>query len=136
MPSPHATTIVVTDDERTELEGWMRRRNSAAGLAPLRARIVLACADGGSNVEVADRLELHRGTVSNWRSRFAEKRCDGLLDEPRPGRPRVVGDDQIEALITATLETAPKDATHWPTRSMADPPRHVGRFSYLSASSV
>ncbi|MFH5245637.1 helix-turn-helix domain-containing protein, partial [Antrihabitans spumae] len=118
MPSPHATTIVVTDDERTELEGWMRRRNSAAGLA-LRARIVLACADGGSNVEVADRLELHRGTVSNWRSRFAEKRCDGLLDEPRPGRPRVVGDDQIEALITATLETAPKDATHWPTRSMA-----------------
>lgn len=114
--------IVLTDDERVELEGWVRRRNSAAGLA-LRARIVLACADGGSNVEVAERLELDRGTVRKWRNRFAEKRCDGLLDEPRPGRPRVVGDEQIEALITATLESAPPDATHWSTRSMAD---HLG----------
>lgn len=122
MPSPHATKIVLTDDERAELEGWTRRRTSAAALA-LRARIVLACADGGSNVEVADRLELHRGTIRKWRNRFVQKRCDGLLDEPRPGRPRVVGDDQIEALITATLETAPKDATHWSTRSMAE---HLG----------
>ncbi|MDV3307183.1 helix-turn-helix domain-containing protein, partial [Mycobacterium avium] len=102
MPSPHAAKIVLTEDERAELEGWVRRRNSAAGLA-LRARIVLACADGGSNVEVADRLELDRNTISKWRNRFAAKRCDGLLDEPRPGRPRVVGDEQIEALITATL---------------------------------
>lgn len=122
MPSPHATKIVLTDDERAELEGWTRRRNSAAGLA-LRARIVLACADGGTNVEVADRLEVHRGTIRKWRNRFVEKGCDGLLDEPRPGRPRIVGDDRIEALIVATLETAPKDATHWSTRSMAE---HLG----------
>lgn len=122
MPSPHAAQIVLSEDERADLEGWVRRRSSAAGPA-LRARIVLACADGGSNVDVADRLELDRKTMSKWRIRFAAERCDGLLDEPRPGRPRVVGDEQIEALITATLETAPKDATHWSTRSMAE---HLG----------
>jgi len=122
MPPPHAAKIVLTDDERVELESWVRRRTSAAGLA-LRARIVLTCAEGGSNVEVADRLELDRSTIRKWRNRFVEKRCDGLLDEPRPGRPRVVGDDQIEALITATLETTPPDATHWSTRSMAE---HLG----------
>ena len=122
MPSPHAAEIVLTDAERAELQGWVRRRSSAAGLA-LRARIVLAAADGGSNVEVADRLDLDRGTIRKWRNRFAESRCDGLLDEPRPGRPRVVGDDRIEELITATLETTPADATHWSTRSMAE---HLG----------
>ena len=122
MPSPHAAEIVLTDAERAELQGWVRRRSSAAGLA-LRARIVLAAADGGSNVDVADRLDLDRGTIRKWRNRFAKSRCDGLLDEPRPGRPRVIGDDRIEALITATLETTPADATHWSTRSMAE---HLG----------
>ncbi|MGP4054317.1 helix-turn-helix domain-containing protein, partial [Mycobacterium sp. 4D054] len=99
MPTPHAAKIVLTTDERAELEGWARRRSSAAGLA-MRARIVLAAADGGSNTELADRLELSIGTVRRWRNRFVELRLDGLVDEPRPGRPRVVGDDQIEALIT------------------------------------
>ena len=122
MPSPRAADIVLTADERAELEGWTRRRTSAAGLA-LRARIVLAAADGGSNVELADRLELNRGTIRKWRNRFVQFRCDGLLDDPRPGRPRVVGDEQIKELIVATLETTPKDATHWSTRSMAD---HLG----------
>ena len=122
MPSPTAAEIVLTDDERAELEGWTRRRKSAAGLA-LRARIVLAAADGGSNVELAERLELDRGTVRKWRNRFVQYRCDGLLDEPRPGRPRVVSDEQIKALITTTLESSPKDATHWSTRSMAE---HLG----------
>ena len=122
MPSPTAAEIVLTDDERAELEGWTRRRKSAAGLA-LRARIVLAAADGGSNVELAERLELDRGTVRKWRNRFMQYRCDGLLDEPRPGRPRVFGDEQIKALITTTLESSPKDATHWSTRSMAE---HLG----------
>ncbi|MCP2621572.1 helix-turn-helix domain-containing protein, partial [Mycolicibacterium smegmatis] len=98
MPTPHAAEIVLSADERAELEGWARRRTSAAGLA-MRARIVLAAADGGSNTELADRLELSIGTVRRWRNRFAELRLDGLVDEPRPGRPRVVGDEQIEALI-------------------------------------
>ena len=118
MPTPQAAAIVLTDTERAELEGWARRRSSAAGLA-LRSRIVLAAADGGSNTELAANLGVSRSTVKRWRNRFVELRCDGLLDEPRPGRPRVVGDEQIKALITQTLESAPKDATHWSTRAMA-----------------
>ena len=122
MPSPRAAEIVLTDAERAELVGWTRRRKSAAGLA-LRARIVLAAADGGSNLEVAHRLEVDRNTVSKWRNRFVQFRLDGLLDEPRPGRPRVVGDERIKDLITTTLESTPGDATHWSTRSMAE---HLG----------
>ncbi len=89
----------------------------------MRSRIVLAAADGGSNTELARRLDLSITTVRRWRNRFVVDRCDGLLDEPRPGRPRVVGDEQIKDLITATLETTPPDATHWSTLSMAD---HLG----------
>jgi transposase len=122
MPTPRAAEIVLSDDERIELEGWARRRSSAAGLA-MRSRIVLAAADGGSNTELAQRLGLSITTVRRWRNRFVVDRLDGLLDEPRPGRPRVVGDEQIKAVITATLETAPRDATHWSTRSMA---AHLG----------
>jgi len=122
MPNPQAAVIVLTDAERAELEGWARRRSSAAGLA-LRSRIVLAAADGESNSDMAARMGISRTTVQRWRNRFVEQRCDGLLDEPRPGRPRVIGDARIEALITATLETAPADATHWSTRSMAS---HLG----------
>jgi len=113
---------VLTDAERAELEGWARRRTSAAGLA-MRSRIVLAAADGESNTALSRRLDVSRSTAKRWRNRFVQARCDGLLDEPRPGRPRAVGDAQIEALITATLETAPPDATHWSTRSMA---KHLG----------
>lgn len=119
---PHAVEIVLTDDERAQLLSWSRRRTSAAGLA-VRSKIVLAAADGGSNTEIGTRLGVGRGTVRIWRNRFAELRLDGLLDEPRPGRPRTVSDEQVEALITATLETAPRDATHWSTRSMA---AHLG----------
>jgi len=122
VPTPHAAEIVLTADERAELEGWARRRSSAAGLA-MRSRIVLAAADGGSNTELADRLGLSISTVRRWRNRFVVDRLEGLLDEPRPGRPRVVGDEQIKALITTTLETTPPDATHWSTRSMA---QHLG----------
>lgn len=122
MPTPHAAEIVLTADERAELEGWVRRRTSAAGLA-MRSRIVLAAADGGTNTELAERLGLAITTVRRWRNRFVVDRLDGLLDEPRPGRPRVVGDEQIKALITKTLEGTPKDATHWSTRSMAE---HLG----------
>jgi transposase len=120
--------IVLTDAERVELEGWARRRSSAAGLA-LRSRIVLAAADGESNSDLDARMGISRSTVKRWRNRVVEQRCDGLLDEPRPGRPRVVRDAQIEALITATLETTPPDATHWSTRSMA---AHLGLSQFGS----
>jgi transposase len=122
VPTPHAAEIVLTADERAELEGWARRRTSAAGLA-MRSRIVLAAAEGESNTVLAARLGLSISTVRRWRNRFVVDRCDGLLDEPRPGRPRVVGDEQIKELITTTLENAPPDATHWSTRAMAE---HLG----------
>ncbi|MCA1700345.1 MAG: IS630 family transposase, partial [Actinobacteria bacterium] len=106
------------DDERARLEAWTRRRTSAQGLAQ-RARIVLAAADGRSNTEIAQRVGVTRPTVAKWRNRFAERRLDGLVDEPRPGRPRTITDDKVEQVVVKTLETTPKDATHWSTRSMA-----------------
>jgi transposase len=118
MPSPTAVELVLTDQEREQLQAWARRRTSAQALAQ-RARIVLAAAQGLTNSEIAARLSLSRGTAARWRSRFAEQRLDGLLDEPRPGRPRTVTDAQVEQVIVRTLETTPKDATHWSTRSLA-----------------
>jgi transposase len=118
MPSPAAVQIVLSGEERELLEAWTRRRKTANSLA-MRSRIVLAAGDGESNREIADRLGVHRNTVSMWRRRFAEFRLDGLLDEPRSGQPRKVTDAQVEAVITKTLESAPRDATHWSTRSMA-----------------
>jgi transposase len=118
MPNPKAVELVLSDEEREQLESWSRRRTSAQSLA-LRARIVLAGAEGLKNTEIAERLGISRTTVATWRSRFAEQRLDGLVDEPRPGRPRTVSDAQVEEVIVKTLETTPKDATHWSTRSMA-----------------
>ena len=118
MPNPKAVTIVLSDGEREQLEGWARRRKSAQALAQ-RSRIVLAAAEGLKNTEIAERLGIHRGMAAKWRSRFAEQRLDGLVDEPRPGRPRTVTDSQVEQVIVKTLESTPKDATHWSTRSMA-----------------
>src|SRR5258708_37176610 len=92
---PQAPAVVLTDDERETLERWARRRTSAQGLA-MRCRIVLACAEGGNNTEVSARLELHRETVRKWRNRFVEHRLDGLHDEPRPGKPRSITDDDVE----------------------------------------
>ena len=85
----------------------------------MRCRIVLACAEGGSNVEIARRLGLYDDTVGKWRNRFIERRLDGLHDEPRPGKPRTISDDDVERIIVKTLEETPADATHWSTRSMA-----------------
>jgi transposase len=118
MPIPTAVAIELSDDERARLEGWSRRRTTAQALA-LRSRIVLAAADGLPNGEIAARLGVSRPTVTKWRNRFAELGLDGLSDEPRPGRPRTITDEQVEAVIVKTLETKPKDATHWSTRSMA-----------------
>jgi transposase len=118
VPSPVAAEVTLSEVERAQLEVWARRPSSAQGLAQ-RSRIVLACADGSTSSEVARRLSLAVGTVRKWRTRFVADRLDGLLDEPRPGRPRTVSDEQVEAVITTTLESSPRDATHWSTRSMA-----------------
>ena len=104
--------------ERETLEQWTRRPKTAQALA-LRARIVLACADGRSNTAVAAELRVCVDTVGKWRSRFLEQRLDGLLDQPRSGRPRMIDDADVERVIALTLETTPRDATHWSTRSMA-----------------
>jgi transposase len=118
MPSPIAVEVVLSDEEREQLESWARRRKSAQALAE-RARIVLLAAEGLKNTQIAERLSLNRSTVKKWRLRFAADRLDGLLDEPRPGRPRTVTDAQLEEVIIKTLESTPRDATHWSTRSMA-----------------
>jgi transposase len=110
--------VVLTDEERETLERWARRHTSAQALA-LRCRVVLACAEGGNDVEVAERLGLHRHTVGRWRRRFIDRRVDGLHDEPRPGAPRSISDADVERVIVATLESTPAAATHWSTRSMA-----------------
>ncbi len=107
----------LSDDELQELQGWLRRSRTSQALA-LRARIVLACAEGVSDTAVAERLGMTRVTVGKWRHRFLEKGCDGLLDEPRPGAPRRISDEDVERVITTTLESMPRGATHWSTRSM------------------
>lgn len=111
-------TLSVTDAEREVLQRWARRPKSAQRLAQ-RARIVLLCAEGRSNTAVAVKLGLTVQTVGKWRERFRLRRLDGLVDEPRPGAPRKISDAQVEAAVTRTLETTPKQATHWSTRSLA-----------------
>jgi transposase len=122
MPGPVAVRVTLSDDEGEQLQAWARRPKSAQALA-MRARIVLGCEGDSSNTQIARELGVTRGMVTKWRNRFAVDRLDGLLDEPRPGRPRVVEDARIVELSTATLETAPGDATQWSTRSMAE---HLG----------
>jgi transposase len=117
-PGTRLAELVLTSGERETLERWARRPSSAQSLA-LRCRIVLTCAEGGSNTEVAERLGVSRSTVNKWRARFVQRRLDGLHDEPRPGVPRSITDDDVERVIVKMLEETPRDATHWSTRSMA-----------------
>ena len=101
------------------LERWARRPKSAQALA-FRCRIVLAAAEGRSSTEIAARAwAATRSTVGKWRGRFARRGLDGLHDEPRPGKPRSISDEDVERVIVKTLEEQPADATHWSTRSMA-----------------
>jgi transposase len=120
--------LVLSEAERRTLENWAKRRKTAQGLA-LRARIVLACAEGRSNTAVAARLRVSRNTVRKWRDRFLARRLDGLGDEPRPGVPRTISDAQVEEVVVRTLEETPEGATHWSKRELA---RRVG----ISATSV
>lgn len=128
MAVQQLASLTLSDDERSELQSLTMRRKTAQALA-LRARIVLACAEGGQNTEVAAKLGLNRSTVGKWRRRFVERRVDGLHDEPRSGTPRTIDDARIEAVIVKTLESLPEDATHWSSRGMA-------KASGLSVSTV
>jgi transposase len=110
--------VVLTAAERTTLEQWARRPTTAQALAQ-RARIVLACATDKTNGEIAHGIGVTRQMVGRWRTRFAQKRLSGLLDEPRPGAPRAIMDADVERVLRLTLETTPRDATHWSTRAMA-----------------
>lgn len=105
-------------EEQVHLNSLARRSRSAPALAR-RARIILACAQGDNNKLVAKRLRLAPATVGKWRARFVRDRLDGLYDEPRPGTPRSITDAQVEQVIIQTLESTPRGATHWSTRSMA-----------------
>jgi transposase len=111
--------LTLSNDEREKLETWAGRPKSTQRLAT-RARIVLACADGHDNKDVAARLRVNLATVGKWRKRFLEDRLEGLADEPRPGAPRTITDAKVEEVVTKTLEEKPKAATHWSTRGMAE----------------
>jgi len=110
--------LILSDEERAVLEGWVRRRSTPQAWA-LRCRIILACATGASNKDVAAQLGSTPHAVCRWRARFVEHRIAGLGDMPRSGGPRTVTDEQVAAVVKRTLENTPKNATHWSTRAMA-----------------
>ncbi len=127
-PGRPTPPLTLSEQERETLQAWARRPKTAQALAH-RARMILGCAEGKTNTAVAEELRVTKATVGKWRSRFLERRLDGLVDEPRPGTPRRTTDADVERVVALTLETTPTDATHWSTRSMA-------RRSGLSHSTI
>ena len=126
-----SSEVVVTSEQRATLEGYCRRRKTARGLA-MRAAVVLACAEGLTNLAAAAKLGFSRSTVGKWRQRFIEAGLEGLLDEPRPGAPRKISDADVERVVALTLEATPRGATHWSTRELA---RKVG-ISHMAVSRI
>ena len=110
--------LTLSDDERATLQRWARRATSSQAVA-LRANIILTCADGNDNKQTAAMLRCHQATAGKWRKRFTERRLDGLVDEPRPGRAPTITDEQVEKVVAGTLEETPANATHWSRASMA-----------------
>jgi len=131
MPYRKPTALALSEAERSELEGWVRRRKTAQALA-LRARIVLQAAAGLSNPAIADELGITKHTVGKWRERFAKDRLEGLRDQPRSGAPRTVTDERVADLLVRTLEAMPEHATHtgaparWPRPAASPRPRCSG----------
>jgi transposase len=123
--------LVLTTDERRELESLAHRSRSAPTIAR-RARLVLACAEGRDNKIVARRLRMSPVTVCKWRARFVADRVAGLFDEPRVGAPRQITDEKVEEVVIRTLETTPRGATHWSTRTMAK----AAGFSHMTINRV
>jgi putative transposase len=118
MVGRSADEVVLSDDERAFLQAQVRRHKPARSLSD-RCRMILLCAEGLQSKEVGAQLGVHEHTVGKWRRRFVGNRIEGLTDEYRPGRPRTVSDDQVAEVIERTLNSTPKDATHWSIRSMA-----------------
>lgn len=118
MGRPKAA-LILTDDERKLLQSFARKRKAHAAMS-LRAKIVLRCADGIDNIDVAEELGISNNTVGKWRKRFVEQRLDGLFDEPRVGRPRSVSDEDVARTVDATLHETPVGRTHWSTRSLSE----------------
>jgi len=127
-PGPQTKSIALTSEENSRLLEWTRRHKTSQSLA-LRARIVLACQQDRADGEVARELRITRATVGKWRRRFEAARLEGLLDEPRPGAPRLISDERVEQVIAKTLHETPRDATQWSSRAMA-------KASGLSQSAV
>src|ERR1700732_4755564 len=118
MASRQLAALTLSENEQAELRSLAARRNTAQALA-LRARIVLACAEGAQNRQVGARAQGDRAAGAKWRRLFVEHRLDGRRDEPRSGAPRTIEDARIEAVIVRTLESVPPDATHWSSRGMS-----------------
>ncbi len=110
--------VTLTDEEHGYLSRQLRRHTVGRSFSQ-RCQVVLLCADGLSNVEIARKLSIHHQTAAKWRKRFVAERVEGLFDEPRPGRPRTIADDEVAAVVERTLYSTPADATHWSIRSMA-----------------